>query len=434
MPVSIGKAKKTNDILSLVILMDTGASGGDVLNSETGVSYFDVQKSLAADVIRSISPTNKVAMIEANYYLNTITGLSDLGPKRVQLINELSLLKPGGFSELRFAYQKAHQMLRLGRGSKNIVIITDGKLIPVDQSLVLKEVPLALNDGIKTFIIGVGENADEEFLKSIKELGNGEYFKTSERSKIKLYFGNPEENSADDITLFIFDSNHFITEGISELGKIYGFNSVYPKSTARMLITSSRGDPVLTVWNYGLGRVAALSTDDGSAWVPDLLQKENSKVLLKTLNWLLEDPERKNDFKADIPELRQGETSVITVRSKTYPKSEGLNFYETEKGLFKANFYLNKTGIVDILGLKAAVNYKKEYLSLGISKDLAKITGISGGEVLDNTPEIAEKIQSLNSVESLKKVDLAWVFVALAIATYLFELLIRRIFEIRQSG
>jgi hypothetical protein len=432
MPVAIGKAKKTNDILSLVILMDTGASAGEDISS--GISHFDVQKSIVADVIRSISPTNKVALIEANYYLSTLTGLSDLGPKRVQLINDISLIKPDGFSELRFAYKKAHQMLRLGRGSKNIVIITDGNLIPVDQSLTLTQVPLAYDDGIKTFIIGVGSKSDEEFLKSIKELGHGEYFKTDERSKIKLYFGNPEENSADDITLFIYDSNHFITKDVNELGKIYGFNSVYPKSTARMLITSSRGDPVLTVWNYGLGRVAALSTDDGNAWVPDLLQKENSKVLLKTLNWIIEDPERKNDFKVDIPDLRQGETASITVRSKSYPSSEGLSFYETEKGLYQASIYMNRTGIIDILNIKAAVNYKKEYLSLGISKDLPKIIGISGGEMLENTPDIADKIKSLSNVETLKKVDLAWVFMILSITTYLIELLIRRIFEIKQGG
>jgi uncharacterized membrane protein len=432
LPVSVGKANKKKDVTNIVILMDTGASAGGNLTGD--ISYFDVQKALSVDILNSVSPTNKIGIIEANYYLNTLSGLSELGPKKTELITEISLLKPTGASELRFAYQKAHEMLRLVKGSKNIVIITDGNLVPQDQALTLNFVSQAYSDGIKTFIVGVGEKSDVNFLMAIKVLGGGEYFTVDEKNRLKIYFGDPNNQDATDLKLFVYDSNHFITKNVKELGNIYGFNTVYPKANSRLLLTTSTGDPILTIWNYGLGRVASLSTDDGSSWVPDLYSGKSSTVLIKTLNWLIEDPERKNSMIVDIPELREGEDSMITIRSAIPPDVAGYNFYETEKGIFKATLYANQTGFVNIAGVPAAVNYKKEYLYLGINPGFETVLKISGGEMLENDPNvIKERIQSVSSVESLKKVDLTWICLLTAIFIYLFELFVRRLFEIRQA-
>ena len=44
--------------------------------------------------------------------------------KKDALIEDISYLMPHGFSQLRFAYQLSYEILRLTKGSKNIVIIT----------------------------------------------------------------------------------------------------------------------------------------------------------------------------------------------------------------------------------------------------------------------------------------------------------------------
>ncbi|MEK6916182.1 MAG: hypothetical protein AABW92_00405, partial [Nanoarchaeota archaeon] len=53
LPVSIGQAKKKEDITNIVMLLDTGASGSGILKE--GITYFDVQKSILVDVLQSIS-------------------------------------------------------------------------------------------------------------------------------------------------------------------------------------------------------------------------------------------------------------------------------------------------------------------------------------------------------------------------------------------
>ena len=424
LPVSVGQAKKKKDIINLYIVMDSGASGGEEISE--GITYFDVQKSVAVDIINSISNFNKVGFIEGNYYLNTLTGLSELGPKKEQLVNDISLMTPSGFSEIRFAYEKAHESLRLAKGSRNIIIITDGKLIPMDQAMTLEYVKQARNDGIKTYIVGIGESADDEFLKSIKEFGGGEYFKMDETQRLKLYFGDPSEKGTENLKIYVYDSNHFITKNLEDLSKIYGFNSVYPKSNARLLLTTSTGDPVLTIWNYGLGRVASLTTDDGSLWIPEMLKGINSEVLIRTINWLVENPERKNDLVIEVPELRLNENSIITVKSEKLP---GSSYYEEKKGIFKRNIFPNETGVMPILNTLTSVNYKKEYLNLGINPNFEHILQISNGKYISDNFE--DELKSLTKVETIKTKDLSWFFILGGILIYLIEILIRRIISIR---
>jgi len=426
LPVSIGKAKKKQDVTNIVIMMDTGASSIYTISGD--ITYFDVVKSLTVDLLEGIANTNRVAVLEANYYVNTISGLSELGPKRKEIIEEISYLGPHGATELRYVYEQAWQALRLNRGGKNIVILTDGLLSPFDQGKTLDLVKKAYQDNVKTYIVGVGDQGDEEFMMDVKNAGHGEYFKADETDRLNLYFGGDSVETDDDLEIFVYDSNHFITENLHDLGYIYGFNSVYPKTNARMLLSTNEGDPVLTIWNYGLGRVASLSTDDGSKWVPDLMAESNSKVLIKTLNWLVENPERKSNMVIDIPDLRIGENSVITIKADELPSE---NFFETDKGIYKSNIYPEEIGIIDILDRKAAVNYKKEYLNLGINQNLDKTLRITDGQLLENDPKIIEqKIQSLSDVETLRTRDLSWIFIFIAIIIYLFEILVRRIQDI----
>ncbi|MEM2131383.1 MAG: hypothetical protein QXR96_02585, partial [Candidatus Woesearchaeota archaeon] len=265
--------------------------------------------------------------------------------------------------------------------------------------------------------------------------------------------------NTDELKLFVYDSNHFITKEISkdikDLGNIYGFNSVYPKENARLLLTTSKGDPILTIWNYGLGRVASLTTYEN--WAPDLLKTENSKVLVKTMNWLIENPERKNPMIVEIPEIRANEDIEITIKTNKDKKeknnnlelkideikSENINIYEVKKGLFKSNLYFNETGVFEILNKKIAVNYNKEYLNLGFNNEMENFVKITGGSLIEvnendiNENElkekIIEKIKTEGIIQTSKRKNIYYLFLIFAIIIYLIELFIRRLFDIKYS-
>ena len=456
LPVSVGKANKKKDVTNIMILWDTGSRvGAEIecneartvckeknISGEKLVESGDTMRAIVLSVLKAIPDNSKVGIVEAALFsspneegsrLNTISELSEISSKRAELMLIATSIKFTGISRFSEPFRLAHEKLRLAKGSKLILLISDGiGNGPLDRKQLENLVPSAYNDNIKTHTYYFGELGNPDFMKNIAELGGGQYNTIGKDNSIKLHFGNPDQAERDDLSVFVYDSNHFITKDLDTLGDVYGFNTVFPKSTARMLLTTANGDPILTIWNHGLGRVASLSTDDGSAWVPDLLKQENSKMLIRTLNWLIEDPERKNAVIVDVPELRLGENSIITVRSNIMPRSEKITFYEVDKGIFKANYYPNASGITQLMGLPVAVNYKKEYLNLGINKDLDKMLEISEGDLLKNNPDvIAEKLKSISAVQTLKKHSLSWIFILAAICIYLIELLIRRIYELK---
>ncbi|OQY23000.1 MAG: hypothetical protein B6I34_05135, partial [Anaerolineaceae bacterium 4572_32.1] len=55
------------------------------------------------------------------------------------------------------------------------------------------------------------------------------------------------------------------------LPPLLGYNGTTPKDTARVVLTTPRGDPLLATWQYGLGRAAAWTSDFKGQWATEWL-------------------------------------------------------------------------------------------------------------------------------------------------------------------
>src|SRR5690606_38496827 len=62
----------------------------------------------------------------------------------------------------------------------------------------------------------------------------------------------------------------FVSAGSVEndLPELSGYVALTPKPRAEIALQTGPGDPLLTTWGYGLGRVAPWSSDTGSEWTP----------------------------------------------------------------------------------------------------------------------------------------------------------------------
>jgi len=430
LPVNVGEPKKKKDSVSIIMALDTGVSGAGIINTtgSTGVSFIDVQKALAIEVLRSISGTSRVGIVESNTNPSIVSKLSELGPKLDELSDLVSKVKLHDATRIYDSISISQQLLRLERGSKNIIVITDGNVGKYDQGVTLKAVDQAASEGIKIFTIGVGQDADQRFLEEMARRGNGRYFQTDQRNRLNIFFGDPDHDNQGKMSMFIYDINHFITSKIDTEIPVTGYNSVYPKGTAQLLVTTTNGDPLLTVWRVGLGRVASLSTSP-DYWAGDMLRRDKSELLARTVNWLIENPERKDELILDIPDLRENRSSVITAYSEEMP--EGLPFFEEKQNVFKAYYYPEHTGFVKILGRSATVNYDPEF-DASDGEALKEAVQITGGRELSWDPAtIAEELEGSSDAETIKTTDLSWIFAVLAISLYLFEIVARKVREIR---
>ncbi|MBI2071350.1 MAG: VWA domain-containing protein, partial [Elusimicrobia bacterium] len=164
--------------------------------------------------------------------------------EKVNLEDRIASLKDGGGTLIGIGLIKAISLLDVVTGSKNIILISDGK---TQAGGVAEEAAKAAsNAGIRIYTVGVGPITNEEFMTRIADITNGIYFRATERSRLKLLFGKPEDQppAGGQLGLAILNSNHFITENLELNARVYGYNAVAPKTTGRQFPASSFNDSI----------------------------------------------------------------------------------------------------------------------------------------------------------------------------------------------
>ncbi|MFT5684563.1 MAG: putative membrane protein/Mg-chelatase subunit ChlD [Myxococcota bacterium] len=131
-------------------------------------------------------------------------------------------------------------------------------------------------DGITLSVIGIGSRTaqDAEFLIDLARLGGGRFHATNDPENLPALFtqeteellGAALEESAD---LDVVQAQwHAALAGIdlNDAPMLTGYNRVLPEPTARTILTTAGGVPLLSTWRVGLGEVVSITTDDGGRW------------------------------------------------------------------------------------------------------------------------------------------------------------------------
>lgn len=429
LPVKIGKAKKTEkEIANIVVLIDISGTAGQKFGGTTTNSKLDVEKALTLKILEDLRLQDRIAVVAFNDRSHLVSPLSTLGEK-VDLIEKIKTLRSGGGTLIFQGLRRAEFLLTGMDGSKNIIAITDG--IDAAPDTALKLAKTLKKEGIRIFTVGIGEGTNAEFLRKLADVGNGLYFEPSETQHIKLLFGE-EVKEEEKTGLIILDKNHWITKGNLTLRAIIsGFNYVTPKPNARIIVTSYKGDPILTVAMFGLGRVVALTTDDGTKWAGSLYEEKNSKLIIRAINWAIGDPSRKEKFDVNIKDTNVGELTEVSVISTTPPKVNGLTFSKIGKNLYLATFMENRTGFHSLLNSIYAVNYNLEYKDLGMNPNLKEVVKLTNGKMFNpkDIDDIITTIKTFSKRVKLKKVDYKWYFIMASTIIFLIEIGTRRIKE-----
>lgn len=425
LPVYVSAPGKKEGETSIVIVVDISGSTSAKFGDDTTV---DVEKALALGAYHDLSMNTRLAVVAFNTKAYLVSEPSYVYEKQ-NLEDKISRLSHGGGTLVSAGMLKAISILEEMAGGKNIILISDGKTQA--EAAATEAAKLATNLGIKIYTVGVGPTTNEPLMQQIAQLAHGIYFKATESSRLKILFGDldEEEQKANKMNLQILDSNHFITAGIEPKAAIYGFNNGMPKTTARLLATTSTGDPLLTIWRLGLGRIAALTTDDGSEWAGELLSKQNSNLITRTFNWAIGDPDRKSAEFIDIQDTRVNEPTEVLVKSQTVPKSEQNVFYKVDENLYASTLTPTQTGFQQILSATFAVNYPAEYEMMGFNRELKNIAESTGGRVFDKNDidGIIEFTKTKAKRSVVTKQTIRQPLIIAAIILLLIEIFIRRI-------
>ncbi|MFH1722060.1 MAG: VWA domain-containing protein [Candidatus Altiarchaeota archaeon] len=455
---SIPKPKELRKPISIVFLLDVSNSFSYSPDPQTKSTKLDVEKAIVLKMMKELKDDDLVGVIAMNAGDFALTnGIERFGDIRDDIQNDILQLIPGGGTILIKSLETS-QNLFSGRGEKKfLVIISDGVFSKSQKKLSLEKISQLSDYGVKTYTIGLGFDTDEYYMSEIAKAGDGLYLKPEGYQRLKLEFGREAEaGDSDASSLMVRDQYHYITHNL-ELPEsaVSDFNKVNEKSTARVLVTAKGDQPIVTVWNFGLGRVAALSTDNGLHWAPRVYDSEKGRLVASITNWVLGDMEKHKKVRISTKDLFLGEEALFEIKSESRPEliiekgdsreREDAPLKRREMDSYQASFIPQETGFYSILAAiegeddidLIAVNYEMEFSKLGVNEDvLGSMAQLGAGKLygMDELDSLKEDILEYAKKETVEEVTekrpLWHIFLVLALAFYFIDAVYMRIREL----
>lgn len=432
LPVEVGKKEKFDEgDINLVLVLDISGSTGLTFGGGSVNNIVDVEKSLALKILSEFRPEDRVGVVAFNQQAYTVEGLGIFRDK-MNISRRVASLQDGGGTMIATGLRKAEQMLENVKGTKYVILISDGWTWREDWAL--ETVDDLATMGTKVHAVGVGGNTKSSFMQEVAERGNGIYFSPEESQYLSIILA-PEEDDSDTpySDLIITDTNHFITNNVKLRVQISGYNIVGPKDAARLLVSTSDGAPVITIWRFGLGRVAAVSTDDGLLWSGRLYSQENSRLFTRTVNWGVGDISRRKDFDIRVRDTNIDSPTEIEVVADALPvdMNGNVEFSKVEDRLYTGILSPREVGFTDVLNAYVAVNYNSEYQELGMNPALRNLVTLTSGRMFSaaDFDEVAALAKVNARKIKTKTINYRWFLISIALSIFVLEVCIRRIID-----
>lgn len=449
------KPKELRKPIAVVFLLDVSNSFSYSPDPQTRETKLDVEKAIVLKMMKDLKDDDQVAVIAMNAGTFALTdGLERFGDIRERIQDQILQLVASGGTIIGESLDTSKTLLAPRGEKKFLILISDGVYSRSQQKNSLDKVSSLADLGVTTYAIGLGFDTDEYYLSQLAKAGNGLYLRPEGYQRLKLEFGREtEEQAADQATIAIRDQYHYITRELSLPDQaIADYNKVNDKSSARVLLTAEGDQPILAVWQFGLGRVAALATDNGLQWSPALYEADQGRLVAGIANWVLGDMEKQKPVRIETVDGYVGDDVAVGLYAERRPtlfveypdgaretlplRRLDANHYEASLHATEAGFYpllaTTDDGSEDI-GL-LAVNPPREHLRIGVDEDiLSSLSSLARGGLYDIDhltalkQDLAESARNQVVLEQTTKQPLWQVFVLAAGVLYLLDTIYMRL-------
>lgn len=364
-----------------------------------------------------------------------------------EMLSAILDIATGGGTVLEPAYRLAIEALENTEAAvKHIIVLSDGRLYdgqgPFDPSRQPDFGSLAsaaLDAGITTSTIAIGDTADFERLTAIAAAGGGRYYEALDAATLPRIFTNEALTATrallvDEPTVPRARPNQLLSFP-DALPPVDAYIATALKPDAQALLVGRSEEPLLAIRRSGLGRTAALTTDL-NAWAGALGGWEELGAALATVaRWLQALP---SSYQAQV--TRDGADLVVVVdaiRGGDYVDNEPLvarfagasvGLDQVAPGRYTGRLpYLESGGeeVVianagDVVARARIAGPDPEFAIGGGLELLSTVAARTGGEVV--TGDVYQPLLA-------SRRDPLWPLpVALALTVFLFELAYRRLF------
>ncbi len=339
------RGKSVSASTALILVIDTSGSMG---GGPGGASKMELAKEAAisaAELLGEYDQIGIVAFEDQPRWLIPPTPATDLGVVQAAI----SEMQPGGGTEIYPALKMASDGLApIDAKVKHIILLTDGEAPRGDYPGLTAQMHDA---NITLSTIGIGSDADTLLLQELAQLGHGRYYDGNDPFDLpRLVVKETQQVQRAAIIEEDFKPMRISAgpalDGIDLNGmpQLRGYVATTPKPQSSVLLASRQLDPVLTEWQYGLGRVMAWTSDVKNRWSSRWIEWPEfgqfwAQVVKRTTR-PPEDPNRQVSVKID------GNRASITLDAQTGVESTERHYM---------NFLPTVATVVDPHGLQHEV-------------------------------------------------------------------------------
>jgi uncharacterized membrane protein len=299
---------------------------------------------------------------------------------------------------------------------KHIVILGDGDADSTPSQQIQNFLETGVGKGVTTSAIAVdvhGQPQYMSFMQDVARWGGGRFYQSNNPSQVPDLF---LKESVASLRPWFEQTPFFpkiaaagdLLQGVQtdQFPQLGGYVVTTAKPSSEQYLTSTKQDPVLAAWSYGLGRSVAWTSDSNGAWTSGFLRSPVSQTLFaRMVAWTLPSGQQQLQIEAqpngdglqvDVtgPDSAGATVSVGMVRPDLQNTTQDLvavapghwqgRIGGTTVGTYLLHGVLRKNG--QVLGQAdraVSVPYSPEYLQLGRDDGvLREVARDGGGAVL----------------------------------------------------
>lgn len=438
------RGKKEIPSIAMMLVIDrSGSMSGEKM---------ELAKEAAArtsEFLRDKDEIGVVAFDDAQYWVVKRQNVKD----RKAIRESIGTIRSGGGTSILPALYEGYNSLKHSKAEiKHMILLTDGQAEREGYDTLIGDFK---NKNITVSTVAVGSDSDRILLESIAKGAKGRFYYTDNSGSIPRIFAKETFMAARNYLnnkkfTPVVQFPHTVISGVYENGlpDLLGYIGATPKKASKVVLKTPEDDPILTIWQYGLGKTVAWNSDMNGKWSKEYISwDKNLKLWQNLVNWSIE------NYNSEFLQLStnvDGQKGIIEVQGENLNsssvveaqiitpsmKNKKVKLYPKEINKFSGEFTVDEKGvyIVKVKDIKngqivnssmggMSIDYSPEYRIDEKKSSLEELVKEAEGRYIKSPKEVFQgKLDDIYT-----KRELSNFFIALAIILFVLDIAIRKL-------
>ncbi len=325
------RQKKVFPAATVVIVIDIS---GSMAVPEDGIPKVQLAGKAAVETLRLLRPMDRFGVIVSGTGVDWLAPIQPATNKDATIAQIMRIYAGGGGIYCRPSLEFAYNALLLEQTTvRHLILLADGD--DCDEQEGCFELADKMRKlGITMSVVSLGNGKDTLFLQKLAQVAGGRFYLTERARDLPRLFTADASimlRSAMVEEVFIpkIMSGEEMLQGIdwSTTPPLLGYDLTSDRPLARTLMRTHNDDPLLAVWQYGLGTSLAFTSDAKGRWAQRWLGwGEFAPFWTQVVRSILRKGGRL-DYQLTVRE--EGGSAVIEMQAFT-PEGEPINFLQPE--------------------------------------------------------------------------------------------------------